>query len=152
MFIRRYISTHHLSTIPLTPLLPLLALRSGNKAHVRAHVRATHVCSLMYVHAQQGRRYVQLFRPFSLTYVLLMYVHAHQGQRYAHATSQSCPDLPIHTSSSIPTTIYPPYPHRNHTTAKSRLFWAGGFGPLLKFVATHNVNSAGQEPLVMMRL
>ena len=65
---------------PLTPLLPSLALRSGNK-----------LTSLMHVHSHQGRRDVELNK-----------------------------DDVMHML------------HLNPTTAKSRPFWAGGFGPLLK--------------------
>ena len=114
---------------PLTPLLPSLALRSGNK-----------LTSLMHVHSQQGRRYVQLnkddvmhmlhlnvraapvsslmyvqlFRPFSsptcCSCMCMPMLHLNR----ADTNTTSCMSMPIYIS-IVPARSLPRFIHHIHS-------------------------------------
>ena len=140
MIIQLYISTHHLSTIPPHAPSSFPCSTQWKQAHILAHVRAAHVWSLMHVHSQQGRRYVQLtkddvmhmlylnvraapvsslmyvqlFRPFSsptcCSCMCMPMLHLNR----ADTDTSSCMSMPIYIS-IVPARSLPRFIHHIHS-------------------------------------
>ena len=115
MFIQLYISTHHLSTIPLTPLLPSLSLRSGKDTCTKIHAQLQDVDSFPKArhtslrargpttnHSGRVRRgFVQPAGEGMFSFWLLRHVH----DMFMVACSSSSCNIP----NSHPLPLSPPY-------------------------------------------